>query len=318
MWWTALAGCAVAAAVGCRPTHLIMVPVCAFILIGAKLCTTNTRQAALHVAAFAGPIALGCALLGWYNHARFGDILEFGQRYQLGVADFTSTPLCSLERAIRAPVLVAIQSWYLLFQPFYLTTDYPFLDFNRIEHLNLPWQPPDYLGSDPITGLFSVSPLLIPGLFATALVLRRGSRVTQLYCGGCLVIAAVALAYLHTCAFAAARFLFEILSVLLIATLPALWHACSTNSPAGNRSAGRVAWQIVTAAGLALGLCIGIAGSLGGHFNKGQDTLSLFQRLLGMPETEIFPSRSYAAPESAQWSSGDEQMKYEFSNPLLP
>lgn len=303
LWWAALAGSATVAAVGCRPTHLIVVPVGAMILLGAKLLTTTRKHAALHCAAFALPIGVGCALLGWYNSARFGDVLQFGQRYQLGVTDFTTTPLCSLERALHNPLLVAIQSWYLLLQPFYLTSSYPFLNFNRIEPLELQWHHPDYLGSDPVTGLLFVSPLLVPGLCAAALWLRSNSRVAQLYYGGCLAIAALGLLYLHTCTFAAARFLFEIVSVLLIITLPSLWHACATVSPA------RLAWRLVTTTGVVIGLCIGVSGSLGGHFAKGPETERFFRNVLGLPKAETTTYRDYKALEIAPSSSGDAQIK---------
>jgi ABC-type nickel/cobalt efflux system permease component RcnA len=102
-----------------------------------------------------------------------------------------------------------------------------------------------------------------------------------------LLVAVTILAYLHTCIFAAARFLFEILSVLLIITLPALWHVCSGDSELSPQQRHKplttTTWRAITYFGVAVGLCIGLAGSLGGHFKKGPDTLLFFQQLVGLP-----------------------------------
>jgi hypothetical protein len=278
-WWALLCGCAVIAAVGCRPTHLVLVPIGAIMIVGAGVFAANTKNSLKNLCAFLLPVVIGGAAIAWYNYARFESIFEFGQRYQLSVTDFTSVALCSLERAVRNPTLVAMQSWYIFLQPIHVISQYPFVTFDRINPYDLSWGDPQYLGADPVTGLFFFSPLIIPGLCAAVLVIWRASRTTQLYFGGCFVIAAITLAYLHTCVFVAARFLFEVVSVLLITTVPALWYACSSGS-----NVPKSIWRVLVSVGLLVGVCIGMAGSLGGHFSfKASRTLPFFQQLLDVP-----------------------------------
>jgi hypothetical protein len=289
--WALLAGCAAAGAIGSRPTHFLLIPTAIALIVGAQFYAHSLKSVAKILVAFLLPVGLGCALIGWYNYARFDEILEFGQRYQLGVADFANTPLCSLQRAVKNPTLVAIQAWYLLLQPMYLSAEYPFLNFEPIKANLLSLKYPDYLGTDPITGLLFVSPLLAPGLLAAAVVARRSSSITRLYFGSTLLIGVVMLAHLHTCIFAAARFLFEIISILLIITLPSLWSMCLSDSELSSERLRRPLavgiWRIVTCIGVIAGLCIGVAGSLGGHFKKERDTLPFFQDLFGLPSLSL-------------------------------
>ena len=73
--WFAAAGFCFALAVGCRP-HLG--------LVGAIVALPLVRHPR-RLVAFAVPFAAVCALIGWYNWARFGNPLEFGIRYLLAL-----------------------------------------------------------------------------------------------------------------------------------------------------------------------------------------------------------------------------------------
>jgi len=82
--WTTAAGVALGLAVCSRPTYILTAV--AFLVpwwwpkaSGSREFTYGMRQIAAAAAACAALV--GIAL--WYNYARFGDILEFGQRYQL-------------------------------------------------------------------------------------------------------------------------------------------------------------------------------------------------------------------------------------------
>ena len=76
-----------ALAIGCRPTiavaNLIAIPMLVYFLRHRKF----TGRVALQVAAAVMPYVIVLALLGVYNYARFGNPLEFGQAYQLTLAD---------------------------------------------------------------------------------------------------------------------------------------------------------------------------------------------------------------------------------------
>jgi hypothetical protein len=158
-----------------------------------------------------------------------------------------------------------VQAWYLLLQPPYLVAEFPYLSFKRFPPRDLIDPELTYLGADAVTGLFAVSPLLIPGIIATLIYWRAFPKPAQLFFGTCLAIGICILAYLHTCIFAAARYLFEAISVLSVVSLPSLWFACGFSG----RAWVRWFWRSVVAIGLAIGVTIGLAGVLDGHFNKG-------------------------------------------------
>jgi hypothetical protein len=95
-------------AVACRP-HLALVALAALIALWIL------RE---HPIAFAVPVAIAGLLLAWYNFARFGNIFEFGARYQLsGIAD---------NRIIPAASNVLPGLYYLLFAPPDFSAVFPF------------------------------------------------------------------------------------------------------------------------------------------------------------------------------------------------
>lgn len=259
------AGLSALAAIGSRPTHML-VALCGGLLLCAFAFKDGQRKITLKTATtFAAPLFLGGALLAWYNYARFDSIFEFGLSYQLGLDNFTKQPLCALQNVLNQPRLLSVQAWYLLLQPPYLVAEFPYLSFKRFPPRELIDPELTYLGADPVTGLFAVSPLLIPGIIATLIYWRAFPTNAKLFFGTCLAIGFTILAYLHTCIFAAARYLFEAISVLSVVSLPSLWFACGFSG----RAWVRWFWRSVVAIGLAIGVTIGLAGVLDGHFNKG-------------------------------------------------
>ena len=278
-----LAGVSALAAIGSRPTHML-VALCAGLLLCISALTVKDSKITLRtIATFAAPLFLGGAILAWYNYARFDSIFEFGLSYQLGLDDFTKQPLCALQNVLNQPRLLSVQAWYLLLQPPYLVAEFPYLSFKRFPPRDLIDPELTYLGADAVTGLFAVSPLLIPGIIATLIYWRAFPKPAQLFFGTCLAIGICILAYLHTCIFAAARYLFEAISVFSVVSLPALWFACRGS----RRSWVRWFWRSVVAIGLAIGVTIGLAGVLDGHFNKGPGIRAL---LNGEDHAEAYES----------------------------
>src|SRR5215471_1724253 len=82
---TVVAGICLGLSPGCRP-HLALavgalgILYLAFLLFGRKL---RGPALAAEIGRFFAPIALCGLLLAWYNYARFGSLLEFGQSYHL-------------------------------------------------------------------------------------------------------------------------------------------------------------------------------------------------------------------------------------------
>ena len=273
MGWAALAGLAGICAIGSRPTHLVLVPIVGLFLLVTGLRGAGRRVAIRSCLTFMAPVVLGGIALASYNYLRFGDVAEFGLSYQLGVADLTQRALCSAQGVLEQPQLLAVQAWYLLFQYPTFSSEYPYLSFANTASDKLPVSVDGYLGADPVTGLFAFSPLLLPGLLATVMYWRRLTGDARLFFSACLLMGAILLCYVHTCLFAAARYLFEIVSVLMIVTLPMLWVACSE----AQHRVARWLWRGCAIVGLVSGILIGVLGSLDGHFGKGFYTAPVVQ-----------------------------------------
>ena len=90
-----LAGACWAAAVGSRISLAVAVTVLGALVTAwiVRHSWKQTRGFGLaRLAAFGLPLVAGAVALGVYNHARFGDWTEFGQRYQLTGANYHATP----------------------------------------------------------------------------------------------------------------------------------------------------------------------------------------------------------------------------------
>ena len=74
-------------AFGCRPT-IALSGILQIMLFYLHLHELKSKKKSIKACLTAGiPCLLTAILLMWYNYARFGSIWEFGQRYQLTVAD---------------------------------------------------------------------------------------------------------------------------------------------------------------------------------------------------------------------------------------
>jgi hypothetical protein len=98
------------------------------------------------------PIIVTVFAIGWYNWARFGDPLEFGQRYQLGGSEN-----CNLD--FFRPGNLPYDSWYDLFSPLSYSANFPFVDAVQPAFFFV-----HFYGLEKVAGMFFVSPVTILAL----------------------------------------------------------------------------------------------------------------------------------------------------------
>ena len=124
--WFALAGLTFGALMGTRP-NMIMVALVALPLGLGLLIRKGAswKRKLLEFAPMALILILSAALLCWYNYVRFDSIFEFGQGYQLTVAD--NTKLAYSIRSLWPAV------FHFVLQPFaFSSADFPVVTLKRI------------------------------------------------------------------------------------------------------------------------------------------------------------------------------------------
>jgi hypothetical protein len=159
-----LAGLCLAAAIGCRANLLVQTAA----LLTCLLYLYFRRPAWRRDLFFGGAtFALGMAVLGWYNLARFGSILETGYSYQ-----FTGPAAISLVGGtLYSPGFMLPNFYNAFLRPPLLDTEFPFIHSPWITEAMWPFfihLPEKYYYSEPISGLLFTCPFLIffPAAFA--------------------------------------------------------------------------------------------------------------------------------------------------------
>ncbi len=111
-------GLCLALAVGCRPT-MILYSALLIPEIIRQLWRKLLKRKLLNAILLAVPYVLVAFVLMWYNYARFGNIFDFGQNYQLTVTDMAkdSYKLSTLPWCL----------WFGMFQPLSITAQFPFV-----------------------------------------------------------------------------------------------------------------------------------------------------------------------------------------------
>jgi hypothetical protein len=164
--WAVLASLAYGLAVSARPPVLLgaamlLVPVGVQWLRGKE---GRPAVARLLLAVIAPITLIGCALM-FYNWLRFGNVLEFGQKYQLAGVDNTKQTFFGVG-----------YFWYhlrlYLWEPLQWTWYFPFYNGIRV-----PPAPPGQLGVESVFGLLTNLPLV---WFALACVVSVGSGKSRL------------------------------------------------------------------------------------------------------------------------------------------
>jgi hypothetical protein len=188
--WMAVGGLCFGLAIASRPTLLL----CPLVLVFPAYAALRDRVKGQGMApALLGTLAppvlvMGAFLLGLflYNYERFGDPLEFGQRYQLHARDERHTPSLS-------PRFIPFNARIYFICPPRLSSRFPFVD-----GIDIPDRPKGQLGFEDVYGLIPTMPALLAGLAVLGLC-RRATRVR--YPGLGLFTAGVATLALASCAF---------------------------------------------------------------------------------------------------------------------
>ncbi|MDO8540135.1 MAG: hypothetical protein Q7S40_06790 [Opitutaceae bacterium] len=178
MGWPAAAGLLFGLAVASRPTLGLAALGAVAIMRGESTRAGRAPHRCILVALATGSIVVG--LLGWYNHARFGNPLEFGQRYQLssineGAADHFSARY------------LLTQLWLYLFSPLECSRYFPFLQTAAAADL-----PPGFWAHEFSFGLLANLPVAWFGFFAACAIALR--RPTAGVLGGLMVATAAVMA----------------------------------------------------------------------------------------------------------------------------
>ncbi len=228
--WQVLASLAYGLAVASRPTLL---PGAAILLI--PLWRTSHRLGAWLAATFAPIMTVGVGL-AWYNAARFGQLLEFGQNYQLAFDDQHALRHFGLDFI---PFNLRIYFW----EPTNWSAYFPF-----VRGITLPPRPPGQFGVENPYGVLTNMPILL-GAIAAGWVAWRTDKPLRSW------LAAVALSFglsaLTVSCFGGAclRYEFEFLAPLcLLAVVGVLSLEQQTTAW---RWIGRTAWMPLAAFSMA-------------------------------------------------------------------
>jgi len=202
---------------GARP-NLVFVGLClplAIFLRQAGLPEKDRMSRSLVDCASAGGVLAGClALLLWYNQARFGNPLEFGQQYQLAGVRVRGRTFFSWSA-------VALNLFVYLFSAPHLADHFPFIMCRG-------WQPTQLGSGGEVTymveGVCSVALLSPVCLFAILTWLRRRRAPTVPAAGGRMLLVmgvalAAAFATLLTVTGASERYMPDFLPWLMIPAL---------------------------------------------------------------------------------------------------
>lgn len=159
--WYGVAGVGFALAMGSRMPLVLSVGWVTLMVVWRSWSVFRREPAIMfrQVGAFLFPILFGGSLLLWYNVARFGNLLETGLSYQLGIPEYPP------ERSwlFSWKYIVPNSYQYFLRQPLFQAV-FPFVRFPFIKESSWPWfirLPDHYLYHEPQGGLLLVFPLLL-------------------------------------------------------------------------------------------------------------------------------------------------------------
>jgi hypothetical protein len=180
MLWLFLAGVCWTLSAGSRISLPPAVATIAVICCWMRFRSHPSRGLAQHLAIFTAvltPMLIGAALMGWYNFARFGSILEFGWRYQLASVDqYTGSgwPVGKMQ-------CVVPNAARYLFEPPIWIKQFPYVmesgqqQPTRLDALfALPWN----YSLDLLIGVAWSQPFLVFAIIGLAMALRRRSAVS--------------------------------------------------------------------------------------------------------------------------------------------
>lgn len=260
--YTFLAGLACILAVGSRFTHgLLIIP--AVMLLGTLASRASVRVFLRNLSIFLIPVLAGGSLLMTYNYARFGSPFEVGGTYQLTVFDATQSSLCSFDSHFSFN-RVARQIWYHFLSPMTFAEKFPFVTFVKL-HPGFLADDPFYIGSDAVTGILPLSPLLAIGSLALPFAIYRAPRRATITILSIICLIGASTLFLSSCRFAATRYTFELYGPWLVISLWGVWSLLTfVRGPTLRALLGAV-----ISCGMFASISIGVLATFSGNFSKG-------------------------------------------------
>ena len=173
---SATAGGCLALAVGCRVSLAVAVVAVAAVVTLTVFLTARRQTTPStpwpRLAAFGLPLVLGTVALAGYNQARFGNPLEFGQRFQLTGANYRALP------TLFSPANTLPGAWSYLARPLAVRTQFPFVRARVGEGTFPDWivLPPHYETHETIAGLAVTAPAFLFALLPLALLWPQRCR----------------------------------------------------------------------------------------------------------------------------------------------
>jgi hypothetical protein len=128
------------------------------------------------------PLALGIALIGFYNHIRFGNVLETGFRYAMSVNDL---PRMLKSGLVFNPIYLLPNLFYYLIAPIKFRTMFPVIRplWGELPELSMflsRFNIPDVYRIEDISGIFVAMPsILLVGFLVWELICNRRIRVAD-------------------------------------------------------------------------------------------------------------------------------------------
>ena len=135
--WLGLAALAYGLAVGSRPNYIFgaLIFLIPLLALWHRDGWRWSRSMAANLTAIFLPLALCVAGMLIHNYLRFGHLLEFGQRYQLGAWDQRALGVFNWKN-------LSVNAWHYLIAPGNFSTEFPFLTAPDWQAIGLLWQSP--------------------------------------------------------------------------------------------------------------------------------------------------------------------------------
>jgi hypothetical protein len=301
-WRLAVASACWSLAVGCRASLAIAVTVLAAMVAWDVLregLRAEGRLAVRRLLALGLPLVAGAVSLAAYNHARFGSVLEFGQRYQLTSANYNATPaLFSVGN-----VWPGLYSYTL--RPLRLHDQFPFLEavggggtfpsFIRI--------PKYYEFNEPIAGLLLVTPFLwLAALPAVAILRRAGGRAGETAVAGRYLVASfVGFAPVLFMVGSTMRYLVDLAPCLVVVAAMGIWQSGRTlaNAPRGRR---RFSAMVIALAAysVVVGLLLSFSGYYDHFYSRNHNWFARHSYRTAVPGWYAPPQNSSPVPAASE------------------
>ena len=163
-----ISGVSLAVSAGSRPT----VAICAAVLIPVffGVLFDRSRKLSLRLseaAAFLIPVIAGIALLLMHNYERFGNLMDFGENYQLTVSDISSLKV--------TPEMLPSAIFYYFLTPLDLIDTFPYFEARGIIANTYEV----YRNIEPSTGLFSIPLILLGTVFLPGAFVRAKGKTSK-------------------------------------------------------------------------------------------------------------------------------------------